>query len=64
MQEHEEKWLELCKKAAVEQDAKKLQELVKEIAWLLELKQQRLRGVGNPVRDFDSARDERDRKVS
>jgi hypothetical protein len=50
MRENEERWRELCAKAAVEQDPEKLHELVKEIVWLLELKEQRLRGMGKPVK--------------
>jgi hypothetical protein len=37
----EERWRQLCAEAAVEQDPKKLMELVKEINRLLDLKQQR-----------------------
>ena len=35
MREHEERWKELCAKAAKEQDPKKLRELVREINELL-----------------------------
>jgi hypothetical protein len=38
-----EHWLELCEQAAVEQDPKKLMELVEEINRLLQEKEQRLR---------------------
>ena len=38
-----EHWLELCEQAAVEQDPKKLMELVEEINRLLAEKEQRLR---------------------
>ena len=37
-----ERWLELCQQAAVEQDPKKLMELVAEINRLLQEKEQRL----------------------
>jgi hypothetical protein len=37
-----DRWLELCERAAVEQDPKKLLELVKEINDLLKEKEQRL----------------------
>lgn len=37
-----ERWLELCQQAAVEQDPKKLMELVEEINRLLAEKEQRL----------------------
>jgi len=37
-----ERWIELCERAAVEQDSKKLQELIKEIDKLLREKQERL----------------------
>ncbi len=39
----EERWRELCAKAAVEQDPQKLMELVKEISRLLDEKQSRNR---------------------
>ena len=40
--ETKERWLELCAQAAIEQDSKKLIELVAEITRLLEEKQKRL----------------------
>jgi hypothetical protein len=40
--ETEERWRELCAKAATEQDATRLMELISEINELLEKKQQRL----------------------
>jgi hypothetical protein len=40
--ETEERWRELCAKAATEQDPKRLMELIGEINELLEKKQQRL----------------------
>ena len=40
--ENTERWMELAKLAAVEQDPRKLQELVREINDLLEKKQDRL----------------------
>lgn len=42
MQEKTERWMELCKQAAVEQDPEKLMELVREINELLEAKERRL----------------------
>lgn len=42
MQGQEERWMTLCKQAAVEQDPQKLIQLVKEIDELLEAKQKRL----------------------
>jgi hypothetical protein len=42
MQEKTERWLELCKQAAIEQDPEKLMALVKEINDLLETKERRL----------------------
>jgi hypothetical protein len=37
------RWVELCEQASVEQDPKKLMELVREITRLLDEKQERLR---------------------
>ena len=42
MQEKTERWFQLCAQAAVEQDPKKLLELVQEINDLLEAKERRL----------------------
>ena len=42
MEATKERWWELCKQAAVEQDSEKLMELVKEINDLLGKKQNRL----------------------
>jgi hypothetical protein len=42
MREHEEKWKDLCRQASVEQDPRKLSELIKEINELLAKKQGRL----------------------
>jgi hypothetical protein len=39
---NKERWKELCRQASVEQDPKKLHELIAEINRLLEGKQQRL----------------------
>jgi hypothetical protein len=39
-----ERWLELCERAAVEQDAEKLVAIIHEIERLLEEKESRLRG--------------------
>ena len=41
---HAENWVELCARAAVEQDPKKLLELVSEINRLLEVRKNRLSG--------------------
>ena len=41
---NKELWLELCEKAANEQDPEKLMDLVKQINDLLEAKERRLRG--------------------
>jgi hypothetical protein len=45
MQEKTERWMELCKQAATEQDPQKLTALVQEINELLEAKERRLRSV-------------------
>jgi len=42
MRENTERWLQLCAQAAVEQDPKKLLDLVSEINKLLEQKERRL----------------------
>ena len=42
MRENTERWMELCAKAAVEQDPEKLVALVNEILALLEQKERRL----------------------
>jgi hypothetical protein len=42
MRENEERWKELCRQASVEQDPKKLSDLVREIDELLSQKQRRL----------------------
>jgi hypothetical protein len=42
MRESTEKWMELCKEAANEQDSQKLLALIREIAALLETKRERL----------------------
>ena len=42
MRENTERWMELCKQAAVEQDPTKLLKLVQEINNLLEAKERRL----------------------
>jgi hypothetical protein len=42
VQDKEERWIELCKQAAVEQDSEKLVALIQEINRLLEEKQARL----------------------
>jgi hypothetical protein len=42
MRENTERWMELCKQAAVEQDPAKLIALIREILELLETKERRL----------------------
>jgi uncharacterized membrane protein YdfJ with MMPL/SSD domain len=42
MRENREKWMELCAQAANEQDSQKLMALIKQIATLLEAKQERM----------------------
>jgi hypothetical protein len=42
--ENKERWKVLCEQAAIEQDPKKLHELIKEINDLLEAKSARLNG--------------------
>lgn len=42
MRENTERWMELCRQAAVEQDPKKLIALISEINELLEAKERRL----------------------
>jgi hypothetical protein len=54
MREQTERWMELCSQAAVEQDANRLLELVKEINALLMQKERRL-GVAPPA--FDQERE-------
>ncbi len=50
----EERWRQLCAKAAVEQDPEKLMDLVKEISRLLDEKQSRKRTEhGNPGQEDD-----------
>jgi hypothetical protein len=50
MREKTERWMELCKQAAVEQDPQKLMALVKEINELLEAKERRL-GIVPPTKE-------------
>ena len=45
MQENKKKWMELCERAADEQDPKKLAALILQINCVLEVKELRLRGV-------------------
>jgi hypothetical protein len=45
MQEDREKWIELCKRAADEQDPRKLATLISEINCMLEAKERRLLAV-------------------
>jgi len=42
MRENREQWMELCAQAAKEQDSQKLMALIKQIATLLDAKQERL----------------------
>ena len=42
MRENEERWKDLCRQASVEQDPRKLSELIKEINELLAKKQDRV----------------------
>jgi hypothetical protein len=42
MQQNKKRWMELCERAADEQDPKKLAALILEINWLLEIKERRL----------------------
>jgi hypothetical protein len=42
MRDHTEKWMELCAQAVNEQDSEKLMALIKQIAALLDAKQERL----------------------
>ncbi len=44
MQENKKKWMELCERAADEQDPKKLAALILQINCVLEVKELRLRG--------------------
>jgi hypothetical protein len=44
MEENREKWMELCARAAQEQDPEKLMELITEINRLLDAKEGRLKG--------------------
>jgi hypothetical protein len=45
--EEKERWMELCERAANEQDGKKLMELIAQINILLDLKQRRLMPPGS-----------------
>jgi hypothetical protein len=44
MQENKKKWMELCERAADEQDPKKLAALILQINFVLEAKELRLKG--------------------
>jgi hypothetical protein len=48
MQQNEERWKELCRQAAVEQDPDKLHALIIEINRLLEAKENRLNAARSP----------------
>jgi len=48
MQENEERWRELCERAAKEMDPARLQELIQEINRLLDEKHRRLSGERPP----------------
>ena len=56
MKENEERWKELCRQAANEQDPHKLSELVTEINQLLQKKQARLK-LAPPVSSLDDQHD-------
>jgi len=47
MREQTERWMKLCEQASIEQDPRKLLELVREINDLLEKKQDRLAKEGS-----------------
>ncbi len=52
--EKKEIWMHLCEQAAIEQDADKLMELIKQINQLLEEKELRLkRNLNDPNRNHD-----------
>ena len=51
MQEHREKWKELCELAAVEQDPEKLMALIHQINDMLEAKERRLKDRADSIRD-------------
>jgi hypothetical protein len=54
MQENvKERWVELCEQASVEQDSKKLQQLVQEIDRLLREKRKRIDEAGAVTRGID-----------
>ena len=53
--ETEERWRELCAKAATEQDPNRLMELISEINELLEKKQQRLVERQDKQQEFGAA---------
>jgi len=48
-QEDKKKWIDLCERAADEQDPKKLAALILEINFILEAKELRLTGKVSPV---------------
>jgi hypothetical protein len=46
-----EQWVQLCEQAAVEQDSTKLMALVREIARMLDEKEQRLKNTGSDANE-------------
>ena len=54
---HAEDWVALCARAAVEQDPKKLLELVREINRLLEIRKKRLSNADENARDGSAHQD-------
>ena len=51
----DERWKELCEQASIEQDPKKLIELIREINSLLEAKKVRLERAASPKRNWPSS---------
>ena len=47
--EKKEIWMQLCERAAIEQDPDKLMDLIKEINRLLEEKERRLKNTSKPL---------------
>lgn len=53
MKDVKERWVELCERASVEQDSRKLQELLREIDRLLREKRKRIDEAGAVTRGID-----------
>ena len=53
--EIKERWEKLCEQAAKEQDHDKLMQLIEQINWLLEAKEQRLSGQEQEPKKQDAA---------